>query len=694
MSYTPNRRTAQGRFRPWLQCLTTLLVFASGPAFAQTPVVVTGHDAYVIGEDITAEFSGGPGNPKDWVGIYPLDVTPGSVGSTIWNYVDGTKAGTTGLTEGTITYPAGLNFAGPWKAYFLLNDGYTILAETAFQVVEPGTPLVRVNKRTYTTGEAIITTFSSGPGNPKDWVGIYQEGQTPGNVDSTIWNYTDGTQNGIGAVTDGSITFTTGLTAPGRYVAYFLLNDGYTALATESFTVIAPAGSKPRILSQRPADGATGVSPKIIFDAAITNGSTAVNASTIVLKLDGQTVPAVIAGADGLTTVRYTNSSLSLALTAHIYELTFSDNGTPATEVRSTGSFTIAQYENIVLPAPIVLETFDGTAEGQIPAGWTTKSYTEVLNTEPDLGNLDSASFANWLVLDVDRFRGSFVTYSNPDNPDDWETDYRRVLTPNPLNVLNGELLEGPLASGRMLFGDSGYRNGRSQVLYVSTPDFDLTGKTDVFVAFKSLYEQNQDSMGALEYSVDGGTSWLPIAYLIDAADIVRTEAGDLDAEATLNTTAGDIAVYTDENGAEVGGYYGAFIGAPISTALAPYIQGRVNDNTSESKRVEKYRLPQADNARTVRFRFAYAGTDSWYWGVDDFGLYSIPAVPPAAPVLSAEVTPTGLRLSWPADTTGFVLEGSPSLTPPAWTPVDGVTGNSVTLPFTGDGKLFRLHQP
>ena len=80
MSYTPNRRTVQGRLRPWLQCLTTLLVFAAGPAFAQTPVVVTGHDAYVIGEDITAEFSGGPGNPKDWVGIYPLDVAPGSVG--------------------------------------------------------------------------------------------------------------------------------------------------------------------------------------------------------------------------------------------------------------------------------------------------------------------------------------------------------------------------------------------------------------------------------------------------------------------------------------------------------------------------------------------------------------------------------------------------------------------------------------
>ena len=213
--------------------------------------------------------------------------------------------------------------------------------------------------------------------------------------------------------------------------------------------------------------------------------------ASIVLKLDGQTVTPVITESSGLTQVRYTHSTLAAALSVHTYELTFSDNGVPPSVTTASGSFTIAQYENIVLPAPVVFENFDTTAEGQVPAGWTVQSFTEVLNFDPDLGNLDSASFTNWLVIDVDRFRGSFVTYSNPDNPDGWETDYQRVLTPNPNTVLNGQILDGPLASGRMLFGNSGYRNGRGQVVYVFTPDFDLSGKTDVYVAFKSLYEQS-----------------------------------------------------------------------------------------------------------------------------------------------------------------------------------------------------------
>lgn len=133
-------RTSAGLFRPVVHCLAGMLAFVGLPVSAQTPSVITSHDAYVIGEDITAEFAGGPGNPKDWIGIYPQDVVPGSVGSTRWNYVDGTQAGTTGLTEGAIAFSGGLNFAGPWKAYLLLNDGYTVLAETAFQVVEEGTP--------------------------------------------------------------------------------------------------------------------------------------------------------------------------------------------------------------------------------------------------------------------------------------------------------------------------------------------------------------------------------------------------------------------------------------------------------------------------------------------------------------------------------------------------------------------------
>ncbi|MBN8247646.1 MAG: hypothetical protein J0L84_09405 [Verrucomicrobia bacterium] len=677
------------------RCLLLLLagLTVTSAALAQGPRLLAGRDAYAIGEGLSIEFTGGPGNPKDWVGIYPLDVVPGATPSTLWNYVDGTRDGVVGLTEGVLTFPTGLNFAGTWKAYLLENDTYTILAETSFEVVEIGTPLVSTSLRTYRAGEDVIVTFASAPGNPKDWVGIYKAGETPGSVSSTRFLHLDGSTTGQVAVTDGSLTFGGGLTDVGDYVAYLLRDDSYDILSSTAFSVAATAETTPRLLSIQPANGAVGVAPKFVFQAAVTNGTTSVNTNSISLALDGAIRSPAITVVDGLVTIRWTNATAADPLSMHQYRLTFTDNATPAQVFEFNGTFTVADYQNIVLPAPLVFENFDGTPEGEVPPGWNLKSYTEVQNPDLDLGNLDSASFANWLVINVDRFTGSFVTYSNPDNPEAWETDYRRVLSPNPLIFLNGENLTGPLASGRMLFGDSGYRNGASQVLWVTTPDFDLSGKTDVHVAFKSLYEQNQDSIGTLEYSVDGGATWLPVAYLLNAGDVVRAEDGSVDAESTLNTEAGDIARYVDENGVEIGGTYGAFLGVPVSAALAPFLQGRLDDNAVESKRVEKYRLPAADNARTVRIRFGYAGTDSWYWGVDDFGLYSIPGVI-APPTLTAESTPEGLKLSWPAGAAGFVLQSAGSLGATEWTPVGGVTGNSVVVPFSAAAQYFRLYQP
>jgi len=120
-----------------------------------------------------------------------------------------------------------------------------------------------------------------------------------------------------------------------------------------------------------------------------------------------------------------------------------------------------------------------------------------------------------------------------------------------------------------------------------------------------------------------------------------------------------------------------------------------VNDNPVESKRIELYRLPQADNQPHVRFRFGHAGTDSWYFGVDNFGLYSISGspLPPERPALNITRTGNSVTISWPTAATGFTLEASPALSPATWTPVSGVTGNSVTVPVSGSASYFRLRQ-
>ncbi len=601
--------------------------------------------------------------------------------------MDGTQNGNSGLKEGAVLFPTGLSFGGVWKAFLLLNDGYDILAETSFTVLEPGSPLVHMGSRSYSVGQAIAVTFTNGPANAKDWIGVYPAGVTPGAQPSIIWNYVDGTQGGTTGVSAGTINFAGGITTPGDYVAYLLLNDGYDPLASESFTVAAVTSTLPRVLSLSPGNNASGLPPVVPFRASITNGTSAVVAGSVALTLNGGAVTPTVVSADGLTTVTFTNTALLAAGASATFRLTFSDNATPANRFTNEVTFTVGMWENLVLPSPIVLEDFESTAEGGLPAGWSSKSYSAADNPEFDLGDLNSASYADWVVVDVSRFTGSFVTYSNPDNPESWETDYRRVLTPNPFNVVNGQVLSGPLATGRMVFGNSGYRNGASQVLFLQSPDFNLAGKTDVHLVFRSLWEQNQDSIAALEYSVDSGATWLPVAYLIDQDDIVRTEAGDVDAEATLNAERGDVARYTDENGSELGGTYGAFLGAPISAELAPFIQGRRNDDSSGSKRIEKFRLPQADNQSKVRLRFAHAGTDSWYWGLDDIGLYSIAAGGPT-PVVSIARSGDSVTVSWTGSGT---LVASPTLSSPDWQPVSGVTGSSVTLPLSDAAKFFRV---
>ncbi|MCC6232295.1 MAG: hypothetical protein IT580_06595, partial [Verrucomicrobiales bacterium] len=118
----------------------------------------------------------------------------------------------------------------------------------------------------------------------------------------------------------------------------------------------------------------------------------------------------------------------------------------------------------------------------------------------------------------------------------------------------------------------------------------------------------------------------------------------------------------------------------------------RVDDDRVGSKRVEFFAIPRADNQRTVRIRFAHAGTDSWYFGIDDFGLYSVTAGGSGvAPTLTVVREGTGLKIGWAADASGFRLESSPTAQPGSWTAVTGVSGNTHTVTPSGSAGFYRL---
>ncbi|MHC1765143.1 MAG: hypothetical protein AB9869_12725 [Verrucomicrobiia bacterium] len=441
-----------------------------------------------------------------------------------------------------------------------------------------------------------------------------------------------------------------------------------------------------------PAQGAVGVprAPEVQFQI-VDGDAVQVDPGSIGLFLNDVGVTPVVQKTGSITKVSYTPSGLLSALSTNKVRLVYRDTAQPPAERTEEITFRATEFASIYLPEPIYFENFDSTPEGSLPPGWSEISHTDQSGSSPeiDFGNLDSAAYAKWTVVNVDRFQGEFVTYSNPDNPASWEQDYQRVLSFNAANIVNDQVVTN-LATGRFLFGNSGYRNGMGQILYAFTPDFNLAGKSDVHLSFHSLWEQNQDSFAAVEYSIDSGQTWLPIIYMMNNGDIVRDGEGQIDAVATLTTEDNEAAQYVHpETGETLGRTYGTFIAAEINPDLAPFISGRTDDDAVGSKRVELFRLERADNQPKVRFRFAHAGADSWYFGIDNFGLYSIGESTSSS--IQAVRNGSRITLTWTGGA-GIVLQEAAAVSGSSWEDVAGTSGaSSHTDTIRGTAAFYRL---
>ena len=401
------------------------------------------------------------------------------------------------------------------------------------------------------------------------------------------------------------------------------------------------------IESRSPGVNAANVAASPAINVILNPGQTTVNESTIKLLLDGAQVAATVTPGATIS-IDYTVPILLEPLSVHQVSLVHSDS--VAGLKTNTWSFTIENYQYVTLPTPIHFENFDAAEEGSLPAGWVATNATTSLAAGLDLDNANSDSYLDWVVISKDRLLN---------------VHGQRRLNQNSISV-NGVLLES-LVEGNFVYAESDVRGG-SQVQVLFSPDFNLTGKSNVFVAFYSTYEQNQDDIAAVEYSINAGVTWLPILYMLDGPDIIRNSSGGIDAEATLNTARSDQAH---------GLSYGTWIGAAISPTLAPFISQRVNDDQRESKRVELVRLAQADNQPMVRFRFLQAGTASWYFGIDNFGLYSI-----NRPIISAQPQSITVDAGTTA-TFSVTASGAPPLAY-QWqfngSPLSGQTSSTLTI--------------
>jgi hypothetical protein len=429
--------------------------------------------------------------------------------------------------------------------------------------------------------------------------------------------------------------------------------------------------SGPTISAVSPLPNAANASPGAGLTALIQDGTTPLNLASVQLfhnDVDVTTAATIGPKTGNTTPVSFRPTDLPEPLSVQTYKLVYDDPTAAGAKREATLQYTVAAYVNYTLPEPIWIETFDEVTEGTLPAGWTSTTPF------PIGGNLDlndPHSDAYWLWVVISRQRIVDIGAAGSFNAT------QRLNTPEA--YINGEKVES-LIENQFAYHESDVRSG-SQYSELFSPEVDLTGQNDIYLIYHSIYTQNQDNIAGVEYSIDGGTTWLPVLYMVDADDLINDTEGALDAEATLAADRADTAVYTDPVVGQVGLSYGAFVKADRATwpDLGPYISGRINDDQMESKRIERFRLAMADNQASVKLRFFQAGTASWFFGVDNVGLYSIAGTQPPEitkqPLGGVIYAGGGLDLSVVATGTDLSYQ---------WllndTPIPGATSATLTL--------------
>ena len=222
-------------------------IAAKVPSF---PSITTERKKYIEGESIKVSFANGPQNPKDWVGLYGVEMIPESVAAPAWAYVNGSKVPGEGVANGNIVFSDPLPI-GEYFARFLENDGFGELASYSFKVVPPA--VVGPAKLDFVEREKVVVDFDYGPGNASDWIAIYYPETDPSKLPSLSWAYVGGSRT-VGAPLEKGSVFLSDNLAAGNYVIRFFENDSYKQLA-ESSLVIKSSSTSPELNIQRMENG-------------------------------------------------------------------------------------------------------------------------------------------------------------------------------------------------------------------------------------------------------------------------------------------------------------------------------------------------------------------------------------------------------------------------------------------------------
>ena len=217
------------------------VVAASVPITVAAPDISLDRTTVAAGATLTVTIAGAPGFIADWVGVF--DAGAPSNRYIEWQYLNASKVKPgTGITNATLSFlapptPGVYNvrlFAGPTNVLVATSAAFTVVTGTS------GTPpSIALSSKRLSTAATVAATIANGPGNPGDWIGLFD---VEGNASSYLsWQYLNGTQTApANGLEDATVLFALPAT-PGIYNVRLFAAGTYDLLAvSEPITVLSP----------------------------------------------------------------------------------------------------------------------------------------------------------------------------------------------------------------------------------------------------------------------------------------------------------------------------------------------------------------------------------------------------------------------------------------------------------------------
>ncbi len=413
------------------QLVITLFAFlwTTVSAAAQT-IAVNGEAppngvSVVAATTVSLSISGGPGNPADWVALYPVGAADGDY--LRWYYLSGTDwPPETGVTSATFPTYAPL-VAGEYEWRMFADNGWTRIATSSLVTVTTSPAVLRVNGEvpptpiTLVAGSQGVVTLESGTGHGGDSIALYRVGEPDTLVD---WRYFNDT-----GVPPGVTTATLYYTVPstvGTYEFRFLAEGG--GVLTKTTVTVAQSTATMSVNSVTPPASVT-VAPGGTLTLQVAGGPAnaldwvglAVQGAPDAEYSDWQ----YLNGSGDSPGVTSATLSFTAPSTLGTYELRlFANNG----------------YERLATSSPIVVGS---TESPSVTVAMTSPFHGTTFNAPSSVLLAAAASATGGTIGRVDFFMGSMLIGSASTEP--YGTTW--VSPPEGVHVLTAVAVDGTSTS-------------------------------------------------------------------------------------------------------------------------------------------------------------------------------------------------------------------------------------------------------